>query len=246
MNLVTLTTRFGAAALDLVLPPRCPGCREIVDQPDRFCAECWTDLSFITDPMCMTCGLPFETGSFSTSGETGGIICGDCAGSSRPYDTARAALRYDGNAIPVLLGFKHGGRTHLARLMAEMMARHLPPAADLIVPIPLDRKRLAKRGYNQAGLIARALAKRCGFPLGIDTLKRTRPTSSTAGLSRAGRFRAAQGAFAMHRSLAKGQHVILIDDVMTTGATVEAASRTLKRAGAERVDVLVFARALSA
>ncbi|MBV7257828.1 ComF family protein [Pacificimonas sp. WHA3] len=229
--------RAAATVLDLILPPRCPGCREIVDSADRFCAECWETLGFITDPMCATCGLPFA-GEFSD-----GVICGECAGATRPYDHARAAMRYEGAAVPVLLGLKHGGRTHLSRLIAEALQRHVRPDTDLIVPVPLDRARLAKRGYNQAGLIARALSRRSGVPLGIDTLIRTKPTRSTAGLSRAARFRAAQGAFAAPKRLRDGSRVILIDDVMTTGATAEAACRALRKAGAARIDVLVYARA---
>ena len=147
--------------------------------------------------------------------------------------------------MPALLGFKHSGRTHLSRLMAGMMRRLLPERTpDLVVPVPLDNKRLRKRGYNQAGLLARHLAGHAGAPLGIDTLHRVKPTASTAGLSRAGRFRAARGAFAARGPLSPGAHVLLVDDVMTTGATIEAASRALGKAGAVHVDVLVFARAL--
>ncbi len=234
-----LAASLATSALDLILPPRCPGCRTIVDEDGRFCGDCWTELAFITDPMCATCGLPFETDAGA------GSVCGECAGAKRPYDRARSALRYQGTAVPVLLGFKHGARTHLAKLMAAQMARHLPASgADLIVPVPLDRRRLAKRGYNQAGLLARALSKHGGIAVGIDTLIRVKPTQSTAGVSRAGRFRAAKGAFRVNRALPEQARVVLVDDVMTTGATVESAARALKKAGAARVDVLVYARAM--
>ncbi|MGB3722016.1 MAG: ComF family protein [Pacificimonas sp.] len=238
-TLTSLKTSLTTAALDLILPPRCPGCRVIVRQDRQFCPDCWNELAFITDPMCATCGLPFEVDAGPES------VCGDCAGNVRPYDRARSALRYQGSAVPVLLGFKHGDRTHLARLMAEQMARALPPdGADLIVPVPLDRRRLAKRGYNQAGLLARALSRLADIALGIDALARVKPTQSTAGMSRAGRFRAAQGAFVAQRPLVDKPHIILVDDVMTTGATVESASRALRTGGAGRVSVMTYARAL--
>ncbi|MGB7405365.1 MAG: double zinc ribbon domain-containing protein, partial [Pacificimonas sp.] len=127
MNAATLFSRTrdavqraGANALDLVLPPRCPGCREVTPTPDRFCGDCWQDLTFITAPMCETCGLPFgrDTGPDTQ--------CGECQRVKRPYTSARAALAYDGPAVPVVLGFKHGGRVHLAKMMAAQMARLVP------------------------------------------------------------------------------------------------------------------------
>ncbi|MEO0501420.1 MAG: ComF family protein [Pseudomonadota bacterium] len=226
--------RIGRAALDLVLPPRCPGCREIVEEPARLCGACWATLGFLTDPSCARCGLPFEIEAGAEA------VCGECAGTVRPYDRLRAAVRYEGAAVPVLMGFKHGGRTHLARLMGELMRRHLPADPAITIPIPLDRRRLRQRGYNQAAVLARTLSPQ----VDVDLLARTKPTPSTAGMSRAQRFRSAAGAFAATRKLAGAPSVLLIDDVMTTGATVEAAAKALKRAGAGRVDVLVFARAL--
>ncbi|MBZ6377095.1 hypothetical protein B5C34_06665 [Pacificimonas flava] len=231
--------RVGAQALDLVLPPRCPACKDIVRDDGRFCGTCWAELRFITPPWCKSCGLPFDVDLGADA------LCGACSGRAPPYATARAALRYAGAAVPVLLGFKHAGRTQLARVMAAHMTRLLPPGgSDLLVPVPLDRARLRKRGYNQAGLLCRALGKRAGLPVDVEGLVRTKPTHSTAGLSRAGRFRAAEGAFAPKGNRLAGARVLLVDDVMTTGATAEAAARALTRGGAARVDVLTFARAL--
>ncbi|MEE4350694.1 MAG: ComF family protein [Pacificimonas sp.] len=231
----------GRSALDLLLPPRCPACREIVDADGRFCERCFPELGFITAPQCACCGLPFDIDAGPDA------LCADCAGTERPYTSARAAFRYEGAAVPVLLGFKHGGRVHLASVMAAQMLRLFAAAAvDIIVPVPLDRTRLRTRGYNQAGLIARALGKRTGLPVAVDGLKRVKPTKSTAGLSRAGRFRAAQGAFAGQRNRVGNRRVLLVDDVMTTGATVESAARALRRSGrAADVRVVTFARALS-
>lgn len=232
--------RLGAGALDLVLPPRCPACREIVTRDGSFCADCFATLAFITDPACACCGLPFDV----DAGEE--ALCGDCAANPKPYARARAAFRYDGAVVPLLLGFKHGGRTHLAKLLAAQMRRLMPAAGevDVLVPVPLDRRRLFKRGYNQAGMIALALGRATHIPVAVDGLVRVKPTRSTAGLSRAGRFRAAQGAFKAQGSRFAGQRVVLVDDVMTTGATAEAATRALIRGGAEAVVVLTAARAV--
>ena len=228
------------AALDLMLPPRCPSCREIVDAPDRFCARCWNELAFITPPWCSVCGLPFDVDAGPQA------VCGDCAGTPRSYRSARAAFRYTGSAVPVLLGFKHADRTHLARLMAQHLHRFMEAldGADLIVPVPLDRARLRKRGYNQAGLVARHLARTSRLPLSVEAMARVKPTASTAGMSRAARLRSAQGAFAAQGTQVAGRRVVLVDDVMTTGATAEAAARALVKAGAQSVDVLTFARAM--
>lgn len=236
----------GAAgrALDLILPPRCPACRDIVAEAGRFCGACWRELSFITAPQCSRCGLPFDLDAGAEA------LCGACAQDEPPYDKARAALAYEGAAVPVLLGFKHAGRTHLASVMAGQMVRlaggsNGDRSADLIVPVPLDPARLRKRGYNQAGLLGRALSRVTGIPQTVDAMRRVKPTASTAGLSRSARFRAAAGAFQAARNKVEGARVLLIDDVMTTGATAEAAARALRKAGAREVGVLTYARALS-
>ena len=239
-GIATEIKKLGAGAVDLVLPPRCPACREIVTQDGNFCADCFATLGFITDPACASCGLPFDVDAGDEA------LCGDCAANPKPYVRARAAFRYDGAIVPLLLGFKHGGRTHLAKLLAAQMRRLMPEAGevDVLVPVPLDRRRLFKRGYNQAGMIALALGRATDVPVAVDGLVRVKPTASTAGLSRAGRFRAAQGAFKAEGSRFAGQRVVLVDDVMTTGATAEAASRALIRGGAEAVVVLIAARAV--
>ena len=160
--------------------------------------------------------------------------------------TARAALGYDGAARTVLLGFKHGDRQHLARLMAPHVARAgaaVLGADALLVPVPLHFTRLWSRGFNQAALLARAVGKRTGTPLAVDALVRVRRTALSRGLNRRKRAENVRAAFRVRsRAAVRGRNIVLVDDVYTTGATADACARTLLRAGAARVDVLTWAR----
>lgn len=227
--------------VDVVLPPRCPGCGEIVDGDDRFCADCFAQLQFLGPPQCACCGLPLPSDAGPEA------RCGECLGTAPAFDRARAPLAYGGPARQVVLALKHGRRLHLARLMARSMLRvagDLPPDA-VVVPVPSHRWRLWRRGFNQAAEIARALARQAGRDLAVDALVRVKPTRSTRGLTRKQRQRNVEGAFRVARpQQVAGRHVVLIDDVMTTGATVAACARRLHRAGARQVEVLTYARAL--
>jgi ComF family protein len=229
------------AALDLVLPPRCPGCGEIVDGDDRFCAACFAGLHFLGPPQCARCGdpLPHDAGTDAQ--------CGACLAEPPPFSRARAALAYGGAARTVVLGLKHGRRLHLARLMARAMLRAAGPLAEdaVIVPVPAHRWRLWQRGFNQSALIARQVARQAGRPLAVDALERVKPTPLTRGLNRRQRQKNVEGAFRVARpDRVKGLAVVLVDDVMTTGATAAACAARLKRAGARHVEVLTFARTL--
>jgi ComF family protein len=229
------------AALDLVLPPRCPGCGEIVDGDDRFCAGCFAQLQFLGPPQCACCGdpLPHDAGADAR--------CGACLAEPPAFARARAALAYGGPARQVVLALKHGRRLHLARLMARQMLRAAGPLPDdaVIVPVPSHRWRLWRRGFNQAALIARQIARQAGRPLLVDALDRVKPTPVTKGLTRRQRQKNVAGAFQVRRAEAvKGKSVVLVDDVMTTGATVAACAARLGRAGARQVEVLTFARTL--
>ncbi|MFQ5783752.1 MAG: ComF family protein [Alphaproteobacteria bacterium] len=231
---------FVAAVLDALLPPRCLGCAASVDVPGRLCPDCWSGVDFIAPPYCARCGFPFD---FDEGEEA---LCGACAASPPAFDRARAVLRYGGVARELVLGFKHGDRTHAAPAFAVWMAQAggaLLAGAAAVAPVPLHRRRLFARRYNQAALLARALARLSGAPFAPDLLARIRPTPSQAGRSRRARHENVRGAFAVRggRDVA-GRHIVLVDDVMTTGATATACARTLKRAGAGRVDVLTLAR----
>jgi ComF family protein len=232
------------AALDVLLPPSCLTCDRPVEAPGQFCAECFRGAAFITEPLCVHCGVPF-----SHAGQGGPErLCPACRLHPAPWRQARAALRYDGHAKRLLLPFKHADRPELAGALAPMMARAgavLLRSADLIVPVPLHRRRLFARRYNQAALLARALARLSGVPAVPDLLRRTRATVSLGDLTATARAEAVDGAFALHpRRSARlaGRQVLLVDDVMTSGATAAACTDVLLAGGASGVDVLVAAR----
>ncbi len=207
------------------------------------CAICWKRLTFIADPQCARCGLPFDY----DPGE--GSLCGACAGESPLFDRARAALAYDDGSRSILVGLKHE-RLHSVSTLATWMLRpghKLAAEADLICAVPLHRWRLLRRGYNQAALLAAAVARRSGTATVPDLLRRHRRTVSQGGLSRSGRQRNVRGAFSIHPRWVeriKGKRVLLVDDVFTTGATIGECCRVLRRAGAAQVDVLCAARVI--
>jgi ComF family protein len=224
--------------VDLVLPPRCPGCRVIVDGDGRFCTDCWRELTFITAPQCACCGTPFEHDRGAAA------LCGACIGAPPRFTTARAAVVYGGPARKIVLAMKHGDRAHLATMMAVAMARVavLPPGA-LLVPVPLHRWRLWRRGFNQAAVMAQALARLHGLEIDMMALQRVRATPSSQGLGRTARAANVRGAFrVVDRAAIRGRDIGLIDDVLTTGATADACARHLRRAGARSVHVLTYAR----
>ena len=236
----------GAAArlLDALLPPRCLSCGEAVDRQGGLCARCWTGLAFIAPPLCACCGLPFEYEAQE------GALCGACVAARPPFARARAVLVYDDGSRPLVLGFKHGDRIHAAKAYGVWLARagrDLLEDADRLVPVPLHRGRLFHRRYNQAALLAQALSRHSGVPTIPDLLERQRATPTQGGLDRQGRHRNVKGAFRLRpghsvRGLVTGQRLVLVDDVLTTGATLAECTRVLLRAGAARVDVLTLAR----
>ncbi|MGZ8284464.1 MAG: ComF family protein [Allosphingosinicella sp.] len=236
--------------LDFALPPRCPGCGAIASEPNRFCLDCWRSLTFLGEPCCTCCGLPF---AYPVGGEA---LCGRCLAEPPPFDRLRAAVAYGEVSRQVALKLKYSGRLGLADTLAHFMLRHVR-AADksagegeaLLVPVPLHRWRIWKRGYNQAALIASALSRRTGLPAGLDLLSRTRATPPLRGLGRRERALAVRGAFkvpSQARNRLAGRPVLLVDDVYTSGATAAACARALKRSGAASVDVLCWARVVPA
>ena len=234
--------RIGRALVDGVLPPRCLACGETVDEPDSLCGRCWSGITFFAPPWCAACGLPFP----HPMGED--ALCAACARERHSWDRARAVLRYDKNSRRLVLGLKHGDRTHQARAFGTWMHRagsEVLSGADLLIPVPLHWTRLFHRRYNQAVLLAQAIRSAGGPPVAVDWLVRRRRTPVQGHLGPAARERNVRGAFLMRagRSVA-GKKVVIIDDVITTGATIEECARVLKRAGAASIGVLTLARAL--
>lgn len=243
----TLPTRFrriGRAIVDAVLPPRCLACGATVGEPDALCPACWAAMTFFAPPWCSDCGLPFP----HPMGE--GALCADCARGRASWDRARAVLRYDKHSRGLVLSLKHGDRTHLAKALGGWMQRtggEVLDGADLLVPVPLHWTRLVSRRYNQAAMLAHAIHAAGGPPVAPDWLIRRRRTPSQGRLGPLARARNVRGAFALRagRSI-EGKRVVIVDDVLTTGATVEECARVLRRQGAAFVGVLTLARALRA
>jgi len=226
--------------LDFALPPRCPGCAGIIREPHRFCLDCWSALTFLGDPCCARCALPFDYGDGAE------MLCGNCLARPPAYDRLRAAVAYGEISRSVALKLKYGGRPGLAETLARLMQRHLDPAgAPLLVPVPLHRWRIWRRGYNQAALIAAALARRAGLEARLDLIARVKATPVLRGLAPSERSEAVRGAFRIGKrdgAAVRGRTVVLVDDVYTSGATANACAHALKRAGAGRVEVLCWAR----
>lgn len=232
-----------APVVDLVFPPRCPLCGEGLAAQSGLCAACWSELAIPGEPSCASCQRPFA------SGVRDGAICAPCLTDPPRHDGIAAGTLYNDASRRLVLAFKHGHRIALAPMLARLMAARLPPLelGWLAVPVPLHRWRLWRRGFNQSALLAREIVAAKGGALLVDGLVRRKPTPTLGGLGRKARARALTGAIAVNpRRMAalKGATVVLIDDVLTSGATSEACVSALKRAGAERVIVCCFARVL--
>ncbi len=225
--------------IGFALPPRCAGCGSIVEQDDELCAPCWSALDFLDGEGCASCGVPMDQP---------GMICGRCLQTPPAHDGARAAVSYGGLARDLVVRLKHGRKTGLARLMALIMTRHAKGADDaLLVPVPLHRWRLWRRGFNQSMLLARHVSARTGMAIDPHALIRRRATPMLGPLSARQRAKAVKGVFAVgqdDKSRISGRHIILVDDVYTSGATANACAKALKRAGAASVTLLCWARVL--
>jgi ComF family protein len=231
-------------ALDTLLPPRCLTCEATVERQNHLCGACWSRIRYVAEPMCARCGLPF---SFDPGAVPGGsLLCADCIREPPRYRKARAVMVYDEQSREAVLAFKHGDRTDAAPAFGQWLARagaELLAEADALVPVPLHRVRLFRRRYNQSALLAHAAGKAARLPVLSTALQRTRNTPSQGAMGRSARLANVRGAFRLRRNApVRDRRIVLIDDVMTTGATVEACAAALLAAGAVHVDVLTLAR----
>ncbi|HUN44248.1 MAG TPA: ComF family protein [Acetobacteraceae bacterium] len=234
----------GRSALDLLLPPQCLCCDERVETHGLLCARCFGHTTFITDPCCVRCGVPFAAPAQALRGG----LCPSCHAAPPMFGTARAALRYDSQARRLVLPLKHADRPELATRLAPYLLRAgalLLSQANLLVPVPLHRRRLFHRRYNQAALLATAVGHLSGVTAALDLLVRHRATVSLGDKSATERAEEVRDAFAIRagrQALLPGRSVVLIDDVMTSGATANACAVVMLAGGATRVDVLIAAR----
>lgn len=228
--------------VDIVLPPRCVINGTPVEKQGMVSAEAWAALDFIVAPFCDCCGRPFDF-------EVGdGSLCVECLDDRPAFATARAALKYNDASRDLILGFKHGDKTHAVRAFMPWLQRagaDMLAQADIIVPVPLHHWRLMRRRYNQSAMMAIALSKIIRKPCIPDLLVRIRPTQTQGHLNPGERRANVRKAFAVRKSCManlKGKNIVLVDDVYTTGATIKECTETLLKAGAMRVDVLTLAR----
>lgn len=234
--------RLVRLVIDALLPPLCPACGIEVSEPGSLCPSCWSGMVFLGEPLCACCGLPFEL-------EAGpDALCGECARRRPPFERARAVFIYDDHSKGLILRLKHADRLEGVSAFARWMARaggELMRQADLLVPVPTHRLRLFLRRYNQAALLSNALARLTAVPSEPTLLRRVRSTPPQGHLGHDARARNVKGAFSVDprlRPRLEGRRVLLVDDVLTSGATVEECARVLRRAGAAAVDVLTLAR----
>jgi len=235
--------KLAGVSLDLALPPLCPACREPVGAQAALRASCWSKLSFIAPPYCERLGTPFAYDPGP------GVLSMQAIADPPAYERARAAVCYDDFSRILIHGLKYSDRLDLAPMLGRWMARAghaLLQDAEALVPVPLHWRRLWARRFNQSAALAKIVSQASGVPLLGDALKRVKATLQQVGLTASERALNVQGGFAVaDRSRVAGRRLILIDDVLTSGATIDACARALNRAGAARVDVLVFARVVN-
>lgn len=237
-----LAADSGRALLYTILPPTCMACRKPAAGTGGLCAKCWQGAGFIERPYCERLGTPFDF-------DSGAPLISPGAFANPPaFDRARAAMRFGDVARDLVHYLKYGDRLDLVQPFGRWMTRagaELLHEADALVPVPLHWTRLFQRRFNQSAELARAISKRAGVPVIDDALARVRATPPQVGLAREERAKNVHGAFSVavaNRTKVRGQRIVLVDDVLTTGATANACARVLRRAGAKRIDVLTLAR----
>lgn len=245
MSLVLLTDwlrTISRRGLNILLPARCIGCGVNVEQAGALCVECWGKIQFISKPSCFKCGTPFPYHMGDNA------ICGGCMESPPLYDRAVSAFLYDDASRKLITRFKYGDQIHSARTLTEFMFRAGQDflwQGDVIVPVPLHPIRLLKRRYNQSALLAQILSHQSDVPYNPSALVRSRHIPPQASLQRNKRQKNVKGAFDVpvkQQEYINGKIILLVDDVVTTGATLNECARVLKKAGAAKVFVLTLAK----
>jgi ComF family protein len=234
--------RLWTGFLDTVTPPHCLACHGETTTPSSLCIECWQQLKPIDEPVCNALGTPFAYD------QGAGALSAAALANPPAWDRARAAVAFDDASRPIVHALKYRDTQEAGLLMARMMAsagRRLLNDADVIVPVPLHRLRLWRRRFNQSAFLAHNIAKASAIPCRTDLLLRVKRTRSQVGLHETERRKNVARAFAVPGDVA-GKNILLVDDVMTTGATASACATALRKAGAMRVDVLCFALVLQA
>ena len=232
--------------IDLVFPPRCPLCGDALGEQGGLCIACWSKLAIPGAPACALCQRPMGD---VFGGDSGALMCAPCLQTRPKHDGIAAATLYNPTSRDLVLAFKHGRRVALGALLGRLIAARVGDLAGewLVVPVPLHRWRLWKRGFNQSALLARTIAAAPGRMLAVDALVRTRATPSLGGLGRTDRAKALRGSIVANpawKARLSGAQVLLVDDVMTSGATSDSCVRALRRAGATKVRIACFARVL--
>jgi ComF family protein len=231
---------------DIIFPPQCPACAEIINLPKSqiFCSPCQEKISFITGSICPICGIPFGESPAESH------ICGNCLTNKPYYFQARSVAGFETVIMDTIHKFKYGRSISLGNALGSFMADFSFPSFDfseysLLVPVPLHIKRLRERGFNQSLFLAKELGKKYKLPVNFSLLKRCKFTLTQTGLNKNERERNIKGAFVVaDKQKSAGENIILIDDVYTTGATINECARVLLKAGAQKVAVLTLARVL--
>ncbi|MEQ1789587.1 MAG: ComF family protein [Rickettsiales bacterium] len=228
--------------LNLLFPPQCLNCDVRVPTHGTLCLPCWQQIGFISDPMCECCGLPFDY----DIGEH--ALCASCLQTRPAYGRARAAFRYDEHSRKLITRFKYADQTQLAKIYGTWLAKaggEIIAQTDIIIPVPLHYWRFVHRRFNQSALLAQVVSRKTGLKYLPNGIKRTRHTTPQTGLTRKQREKNVKGAFIIPPRYAekiKGRNILLIDDVITTGSTIEQCTKILLKAGAAQVNVLTLAR----
>lgn len=254
---MVVTMFYLKALIDAILPPRCAFTGNLVDSQGMIAAEAWGTLSFISQPNCHNCGVPFDFAPHGplSGGRDGGIDgtedkmrCAACLADPPEFSRARSAIAYDDASRDFILAFKHGDKTeHVVTMLPwlKTAGADLWADADVVVPVPLHRWRLWQRRYNQAALIGAAVARMMGKDFIVDALERTRATPTQGHLKADERRKNVKSAFSVHpkrQEVIRGKTILLVDDVYTTGSTVRECARVLLAAGVKDVFVLTLAR----